>query len=59
MARKKKVKVKEKVEIRLRLDGDIHDEVNAIAEEERIPIAAYIRSLVMADLKRRKAEGKP
>ena len=57
MGRKKNVHTTEKIDIRLRVESAFHDRVKAVADAEQTTVAAYIRSLVVKDLKRREKEG--
>lgn len=59
MGRKKvkaKMKVEEKIDIRLRVDGDLHQRIQAAADQEGNSVAAFIRSAVVKELKRREKE---
>jgi predicted HicB family RNase H-like nuclease len=58
MGRKKKAKMEteEKIDIRLRVDGDLHARIQAAAAQEGNSLAAFIRSAVVKELKRREKE---
>jgi predicted HicB family RNase H-like nuclease len=59
MGRKKvkaKMKTEEKIDIRLRVDGDLHGRIQAAADQEGNSVAAFIRSAVVKELKRREKE---
>lgn len=59
MARKKakpKMKADEKFDIRLRVDEDLHQRIQAAADQEGNSVAAFIRSAVVRELKRRERE---
>jgi uncharacterized protein (DUF1778 family) len=53
---RKKVKAEEKVDIRLRVDSDLHDRIQAAADQEGNSVAAFIRAAVVKELKRRERE---
>jgi uncharacterized protein (DUF1778 family) len=50
---RKKVKTDEKTDIRLRVDGELAARIQEAAEEEGNSVAAFIRSAVLKELKRR------
>ncbi len=50
---RKKMKTDDKVDIRLRMDGDLHQRIFDAAEQEGNSVAAFIRSAVVKELKRR------
>ena len=54
---RKKVKTEEKVDIRLRVDGDLHQRIQDAADQEGNSVAAFVRSAVVKELKRREKEG--
>jgi predicted HicB family RNase H-like nuclease len=59
MAKKKatgKMKLDEKIDIRLRVDGDLHQRIQEAADQEGNSVAAFIRSAVVKELKRREKE---
>jgi predicted HicB family RNase H-like nuclease len=63
MARKKasgkakmNIKAAEKIDIRLRVDSDLHERIQAAADQEGNSVAAFIRSAVVRELKRRERE---
>ena len=57
MGRKKNMKTEEKIDIRLRVDGDLHQRIQDAADQEGNSVAAFIRSAVVKELKRREKEG--
>ena len=59
MAKKKaraKMKTEERLDIRLRVDGELHEEIQEAAGQDHCSIAAFIRAAVVKELKRRKRE---
>lgn len=59
MAKKKmktETKVDEKIDIRLRVDPELHSRIQAIADQDGNPVAAFIRAAVVRELKRRERE---
>jgi predicted HicB family RNase H-like nuclease len=57
MAKKKrKMKTEEKIDIRLRVDDELHRRIQAAADQEGNSVAAFIRSAVVRELKRRERE---
>lgn len=54
---RKKMKTEEKIDIRLRVDGELHRRIQAAADQEGNSVAAFIRSAVVRELKRREKEG--
>jgi predicted HicB family RNase H-like nuclease len=59
MAKKKagsKMKPEEKTDIRLRVDPELHQRIQAAADQEGNSVAAFIRSAVVKELKRREKE---
>lgn len=57
MGRKKVVKTEAKIDIRLRVDEDLHARIQSAADGEGNSVAAFIRSAVVRELKRRESEG--
>jgi predicted HicB family RNase H-like nuclease len=53
---RKKMKIEEKIDIRLRVDSDLHQRIQAAADQESNSVAAFIRSAVVKELKRREKE---
>jgi uncharacterized protein (DUF1778 family) len=53
---RKKVKTAEKIDIRLRVDDDLHQRIQAAADAEGNSVAAFIRTAVVRELKRREKE---
>lgn len=53
---RKKVKTEERIDVRLRVDGDLHRRIQEAADQEGNSIAAFIRSAVVKELKRREKE---
>jgi predicted HicB family RNase H-like nuclease len=62
MPPKKKAKapmtIAEKVDIRLRVDPELHDRIQAAADQEGNAVAAFIRSAVVKELKLREEDGR-
>jgi predicted HicB family RNase H-like nuclease len=59
MARKKakaKMKTEERIDVRLRMDSELHEKIQAAADQEGNSVAAFIRSAVVKELKRRERE---
>jgi predicted HicB family RNase H-like nuclease len=59
MGRKKvqaKMKAGGKLDIRLRVDVELHGRIQAVADREGNSVAAFIRSAVVKELKRRDKE---
>jgi predicted HicB family RNase H-like nuclease len=59
MGRKKvtpKMKTEERVDIRLRVDGELHERIQAAADQDGNAVAAFIRYAVVKELKRRERE---
>lgn len=56
MGRKKMTKTEEKIDIRLRVDEDLHKRIQTAADEEGNSVAAFIRSAVLKELKRRERD---
>lgn len=50
---RKKVKTDEKFDIRLRVDAELHERIQEAADQEGNSVAAFIRSAVVKELKRR------
>ncbi|MHC5538535.1 YlcI/YnfO family protein [Singulisphaera rosea] len=53
---RKKVRTEDKIDIRLRVDEDLHNRIQAAADQEGNSVAAFIRSAVVKELKRREKE---
>ena len=53
---RKKMKTEEKIDIRLRVDSDLHEKIQAAADQEGNSVAAFIRSAVVKELRRREKE---
>jgi predicted HicB family RNase H-like nuclease len=51
-----KAKAMEKIDIRLRVDAELHRRIAAAADQEGNSVAAFIRSAVVKELKRRERE---
>jgi predicted HicB family RNase H-like nuclease len=51
-----KMKVEEKIDIRLRVDSSLHARIQAAADQEGNSVAAFIRSAVVRELKRREKD---
>jgi predicted HicB family RNase H-like nuclease len=56
MGRKRAVKTAEKFDIRLGVDEELHRRIQAAADAESNSVAAFIRSAVVKELKRRERE---
>jgi predicted HicB family RNase H-like nuclease len=54
--KKMKAKAMEKIDIRLRVDAELHRRIAAAADQEGNSVAAFIRSAVVKELKRRERE---
>jgi predicted HicB family RNase H-like nuclease len=54
---RKKMKVEDKMDIGLRVDGDLHQRIQAAADQEGNSVAAFIRSAVVKELKQREKDG--
>lgn len=48
----------EKIDIRLRVDSKLQKQIQAAAEKEFTTVAAFVRSAVLKELKRRELEAK-
>jgi uncharacterized protein (DUF1778 family) len=48
----------EKIDIRLRMDPKLEKQIRAAAEKEFTTVAAFVRSAVVRELKRRETEAK-
>ena len=48
----------EKIDVRLRMDAKLEKQIRTAAEKEFTTVAAFIRSCVVKELKRREAEAK-
>lgn len=59
MGRKKmKTTAPEKLEVRMRVDADLMKQIQEVADENGLAVAAWIRSTVIRELKRiRREEG--
>jgi predicted HicB family RNase H-like nuclease len=58
MAKKKaKMKADVKFDIRLRVDDELHQRIQKAADQEGNSIAAFIRTAIVRELKRREKEG--
>jgi predicted HicB family RNase H-like nuclease len=53
---RKKMKPEEKFDIRLRVDSELHQRIQAAADQEGNSVAAFIRAAVVKELKRRERE---
>jgi len=53
---RKKMKPDERFDIRLRVDSELHKRIQSAADTEGNSIAAFIRSAVVKELKRRERE---
>lgn len=53
---RKKMKTAEKIDIRLRVDSDLHERIQAAADQEGNSVAAFIRSAVVKELNRRERD---
>lgn len=53
---RKKMKTDEKVDIRLRVDEELHQRIQAAADQEGNSVAAFIRSAIVKELKRRQRD---
>jgi uncharacterized protein (DUF1778 family) len=56
MGRKKMKATEEKTDIRLRVDAELQQRIQAAADAEGNSVAAFIRSAVVRELKRRERE---
>lgn len=54
---RKKMKTGEKVDLRLRVDSDLARQIQRLADEDRTTVAAFVRALIVKELKQRKKEG--
>lgn len=55
MGRQKKAET-DKIDIRLRVDGELHQRIQGAADQDGNAVAAFIRSAVVKELKRRERE---
>lgn len=55
---RKKMRTAEKIDIRLRMDAKLQRQIQAAADREGNSVAAFIRSAVVKELKRREQENK-
>lgn len=53
---RKKMKTDEKVDMRIRLDADLMEQIKTVADEDGLAMAAWVRSLILKELKRRRRE---
>lgn len=59
MGRKKMDITQEKIELRMRLNADLHSRIQAEADREGNPVAAFVRGAVIEKLDRIRRESRP